>query len=414
MFNYPLPEIPDVLIPTYGHLGLGKDSFDAESYPRLDSLGIRAWRAFGPLLENEAGTKFLQQLSSDVRVSNLEGKMISGGTNAARFEIKNLAMWYLWLLNRSGKQKADIAIERFLNTLEVEVWSLIGIEGLNLQSEIVLTDRFKLILPDKLPECDLKNSILQSRFSHGLLNSIKSVNSFIAGRASVPKLCGDDPSEQSSQIEALFEWYRDAYDIIMLLNCIPGVVALPSIQTSVTDDETPFGPFNGSGGGSSLYGRTVRRSSAIDAELCLIFPEIWAAFRRKRENEKISWRHCLTRLALAKSSIDPADQVLDLGIALEMMLQADNNTREQLSLTFRLRGSWLVEPLDSTKRKKAYLALKTIYNCRSDVAHSGRLKESNMNIFAEGRDEFFGLAEQIARTLLLRPSVDWESIIIAA
>jgi hypothetical protein len=105
---------------------------------------------------------------------------------------------------------------------------------------------------------------------------------------------------------------------------------------------------------------------------------------------------------------------MDLGIALEMLLLKDNTNREQLSLSFRLRGAWLVSGTPE-ERHKNYQLLKELYNYRSQVAHSGLLESGNAQKIEKVRNQFpeyQALAEKISRRLLNNPQVNWEDLVV--
>ena len=128
------------------------------------------------------------------------------------------------------------------------------------------------------------------------------------------------------------------------------------------------------------------------------------------------FQRILNRLSQAKRRIQIEDKILDLGITLEMLLLEDNKNNDQLSLSFRLRGSWL---LGETKedRLKIYKQLTDVYNYRSQVAHSGILCKGNsqkIKNIQEAFSEYQSLAERICRIILNNGKPDWNKIILNA
>jgi hypothetical protein len=84
----------------------------------------------------------------------------------------------------------------------------------------------------------------------------------------------------------------------------------------------------------------------------------------------------LQRLGQALRRHRSVDRAIDLGVALESLLLANDANIEQLSLTLRLRGAWLLGN-DASERRKYYEILKSIYGYRSKAVHTGKLKETN-------------------------------------
>lgn len=108
---------------------------------------------------------------------------------------------------------------------------------------------------------------------------------------------------------------------------------------------------------------------------------------------------------------------LDLGISLEMLLLFTENKKErpdQLSLTFRIRGAWLVG-VGLEDRKKVYSALGTIYSHRSQVAHNGEIDYQGLDHtqISDQRKVHLEVAERIFQKLILIGCIpDWKEIIL--
>ena len=69
------------------------------------------------------------------------------------------------------------------------------------------------------------------------------------------------------------------------------------------------------------------------------YDELFKSFSLLTGKELERWRLIISRLSQAKRRWEMADKVLDLGIAMEMAIISDPSHRDQLSLTFRLRGA---------------------------------------------------------------------------
>lgn len=79
--------------------------------------------------------------------------------------------------------------------------------------------------------------------------------------------------------------------------------------------------------------------------------------------------HRLNEAVKHQTSVDRA---LDLGIALESLLLAHQQSKDQLSLQFRLRGAWLLGR-DAQHRTELFETFNKLYMYRSYAAHSGSI-----------------------------------------
>ena len=120
----------------------------------------------------------------------------------------------------------------------------------------------------------------------------------------------------------------------------------------------------------------------------------------------------LRRISQAKQFNSRHNQILDLGVALEMLLLSDNNSTDQLSLTFRLRGAWLLGR-DADERLRLYEQFKKAYNFRSKVAHTGTPgKPKAAQEMRELLPTFVELTEKVFQKLLLDGKPEWDSLVL--
>lgn len=118
-----------------------------------------------------------------------------------------------------------------------------------------------------------------------------------------------------------------------------------------------------------------------------------------QKRKKKRFNRILSRLRQSKRKNEIEDKILDLGIALEMALLDDNASQQQLSLSFRLRGSWFISS-DEVERSKIYKTLGEIYRYRSQVARNGILCRGDVekiNKIRNSYQEYSLLAERIIK-----------------
>ena len=140
------------------------------------------------------------------------------------------------------------------------------------------------------------------------------------------------------------------------------------------------------------------------------------SFKTLCDPEKLRIRRICSRLSQAKRRAQIEDKILDLGIAMEMLLLQDNGNNDQLSLSFRLRGSWLLGN-SPANRVEIYRQLKDIYDFRSNVAHSGVLCKGDAVKIKTVRDDFpayQAYAEDICRKIIQDGKPDWGKVVLDA
>ena len=103
-----------------------------------------------------------------------------------------------------------------------------------------------------------------------------------------------------------------------------------------------------------------------------------------------------------------------------MLLNNDHNKQElpgQLSLHFRLRGSWLIGKTYS-ERQQLYKIFGNIYAIRSQIAHNGfssSIRKLPLGKRQQTLTEHIRVGERVFREILLsgRPK-DWASLILGS
>lgn len=189
---------------------------------------------------------------------------------------------------------------------------------------------------------------------------------------------------------------------------------MPFYTALHNQDSVPFGPFTSAGGSGGMYDVLGTSSTPFPEKSIQQFKDIYNGFSGLEEKEKVRWRRILNRLSQAKRRGQIEDKVLNLSISLEMMLLDDNQTNEQLSLSFRLRGTWLISN-NKDERLENYNLLKNIYTYRSQIAHAGLLGKGNYTKIAAIKESFGSyqkLAEKIGMRLLITGKPDWDKVIL--
>jgi len=360
--------------------------------------------------DNEA---ILNNLKNDGRVKKLQGKMISRGSGASRFDTRMLSIWYLWAVDEFGKENADKYLSNFLNSDKISVVNTLWILGVETEKEIDLGDGFRITPVDKMPDSIEKRLYIDRHIPYPTQTLLKP-------KAAITKICEvkkeeDDDIEKTIAVNNEFwDSSKKMYCISLLLNIIDNMSCTPFYATSYTSKEVPLGIFGGSGGGSSIFdvmGNKIKKIARLDTKILI---KLLSEYEKWDQPRKDRMNRILLRFSQAKRREQIEDKMLDLGISMEMALLNDHPEKEQLGLTFRLRGSWLLAQ-SSAERKEIYGKLKDMYNFRSQVAHSGVLCGNNLIKIKEVRDsfnEYASIGSKILQRLILTGEPEWENLIL--
>lgn len=365
--------------------------------------------------KTEIGRNVFKTLSEDQRVIALKDKMISHGSSAQRFDVRKLAMWFLYCANEYGSEIAERNLELFLNSEEISVINTLWVSGIEVDQPIILNNGYIINPASHMPDSQDKEVFLQHRIGP-FFDREHTPKCAIIKPCRVKKICKDDPSSSKEDNQEYWKTSSELYNISLILNALNGVSCLPYYSTSYVESTTPLGPFSSSGGGSTVYDVLVQGSTQIPSESKLLIDNLLKKYTEYKENERSRIQLILNRLSQAKRRAQIEDKILDLGIAMEMLLLEDNHNNDQLSLSFRLRGSWLTGKSADDRINKFEL-LKDIYSYRSQVAHSGVLCKGKATKIENVRKNFLEyqlLAEEICQKIIIEGKPDWNALVLGA
>ncbi len=402
-----------------GRLQIPIPRIDEVDFVRNDSI-TQLYLWYSKLIENEAvGTQVLAALREDPRVQALDGHMISHGSNASRFEVETLAMWFLRAIQEYGQDIAENNLNTFLNSDKASVINTLWVLGVEVDKTIDLGNGYQIESVYKMPDSREKRHYLKSDdFFHLLHQIMPKPKAAITCICQVIKAVKGNETFQQGKIkdEEFWNSYQRLSEIALLFNAVDGVSCIPYYSTSYALHGMPMGIFGGSGGGSNIYDIIGRSSSKISEVSVREIHSLVDAFGALPPGDKLRMTRALSRLSQAKRRLQIEDKILDLGIALEMALLDDNVNNDQLSQSFRLRGSWLIGK-DGDDRHIIYRQLRDIYDYRSQVAHSGALCKNDGIKIDEVRkrfQEYSFLAERIIRHLIYNGHPEWSKLILGA
>ncbi len=396
-----------------GHLNIPKpemenDGISHDIQNRLKAHYSKLIEGHGPC----AGV--LKALEEDPRAQALEGQLISRGNGTSIFEIKKLAMWFLWAAHEFGGTVAERNLKDFLDSENIPVINTLWVLGIEVDKPIELENGIRIISIKEMPDSLEKEYCLKDESFGSFSHNLPKPKSVISYTCEVKKI--RDPESYDLKKDKQFWTFSSLlYDVALLLNTVNGVSCIPFYSTSYSSKEMPMGMFGGTASGSAprheIWGSNSSRLSATKA---FELNQLLEAFGGLSRKSKIHMNRVLSRLSQAKRRDQIEDKILDLSIALEMAILGDNKKNDQLSLSFRLRGSWFTGSTNQ-ERQEIYHELKELYDYRSQVAHSGVLCGNDKNKIRKVRDNlenYVLLAEQIIRKLIYNGDPDWTKIIL--
>ncbi len=347
---------------------------------------------------------FEKRLLADIRFQSIRGKQIASGTGASLIWEHHIIAWWTWRANDKGPVTADRELEHYLASDQIETWNCLWLYGINTADTIEVSKDLYLVPLQQMPysayRVDLGNQAVSSLGAWSPTPKVALVKKTL-----VSKLYDGPSNYRTSLLDRL-------YCLPLLLNLLPGVNASVFCHRACYPDGTPPGDWAGGGASGPILDVVPRRESFYANPENINLDELISAFLQKGKPEQSRLRIALQRIQAAKSRMyAPANQALDLGIALESLL-LENSKGDQLSLTFRLRGAWFIGKT-AEERSAYFKTLHEIYKLRSEVAHSGGSKTlAGSSPYEDKLSHHFRLAEKIARKAILEPSPDWDRLIL--
>lgn len=383
--------------------------------PFSSDYQIRLLREFSVRLKAMPGGRdLLQSFARDSRVTALNGQMVPSGMGRQRFSADLLAMWYLWYANEHGEERAREYLNLFLDSEEIPFTDVLWILGVKSGSSIALRGDFLIRPIHEMPDSSHKELFSQSVYSLSPLHSL-------APCAAIVKSCQVKKALPPTQhVPAPTQGSQDFYlrmdEIAWLLNALDGVWCVPYLRTGYSDPTMPLGPFCGFSSLGQLHDVVGAANTMLPDKSEETINDLLDALLQLNQNENARMLRILRRLSQSKRGLQIEDKILDLGIAMEMLLLEDNSSHDQLALSFRLRGSWLLGSLPH-EREEVYRQLKNLYIYRSEVAHSGLLCGGDGKKIARVHELFptyRSLAERAYRKMLKEGRPDWDKLIVGS
>jgi hypothetical protein len=347
-----------------------------------------------------------QKLGTDPRITALEGKLLMHGWSSSMiFEFADLIAWWAWRANVIGEARADQELDTYLNEDTITALQVLWVWGVQCDRPIRLLEGVQLVPLKEMPLSRDKEQFVQRRLYRDLGSMVMPPAAALVLEAMVPKVAPEIPGPEG------YLAVQKLRHCAELLNCLTDIAAAASLETAYLPDNVPVGNFRGGGGGILSTDVIISKGGTLTQAEGDRFAALYQGWLALSEKKRKRLRRALRRLGQAKARTYEEDAALDLGIALEMILldtdHGANEQPDQLSLTFRLRGAWLIGA-DAEERIEIARTLRDIYLRRSQVAHAGAL------VKLEGPPSANSIAERLFFRLITEGWPNWQSLILGA
>jgi|GEM_PF-5703645 len=371
------------------------------------------------VLPEEIKKQFVEYLKENSELEIFNGTMMQFANVAHRIEIDDLWRWLLRKAANSGVEAAVDNLEQYLIQDRVPGYSILVINGLEVNSALDLSDGISLIPIADLPLSLNKKGLLnkERKFGFTMISLFREEHSKAAlilktfGRKPIK---GDGIENVLSVNETMFSKLEEAcFCLTLIENCSP----TPFISWWEPAEWTPCLPLiNGSSNSfkeDDFINRTLFKLT--DPRLRQRAQEIHKLFSDLSDNVKLSLMVPLERLNLAKRKSRSVNAAIDLGIAFEALFLQESSPSTQLSLALRLRAAWLLGGNEQDRKNKFDL-FKWFYTCRSIAVHSGQLDQKIKGISINTDEVIKKSIQEAARAIEIIMQrggyPDWDSLVL--
>ena len=147
---------------------------------------------------------------------------------------------------------------------------------------------------------------------------------------------------------------------------------------------------------------------------------LYKRFAEIPQETKEALRVPMDRWTKSTGQRDPADRMIDLGIALESLYLNDRGLQGELRFRLAMRAAWHLGK-DPAQRAELLRSFKKIYDWRSRAVHTGKLDSKSDKAMSdpEKRDEFISHAQELCsesiKTIIKEGSMpDWDAIVLGS
>ncbi len=354
---------------------------------------------YGPSwVKSQSGKKFLEALYLQDKYLVFENYLQLLGNSSSVTTIENLADWIVKRARNVGSKQTIAEVDSYLISSEVEVYVLMLLASIHIDSEYSFSNGTKLIQASSIPNKFLASEIVQNSFN-SVLPSPK-VESVLIAPYKQPVFHKKD-TDFETETPRLKIPFQDLEDTRLCLALV--ILGIHSIgYGTVAPDNMPF-IHSVSGWNVPFYKQPRSSPSVIEIEM-KIADRILKKFNGISDIRKEKLKISINKLNGYSSGASPVEKAIDLRTCLESLFLSDGN-KEQLRHTLSVRAAlFLGETLD--ERKEILKLIKKVYDVTSTAVHTGKLPKKNVNLLPKAAS----LARKAIIKLIEEGEVDWQEI----
>ncbi|USE01924.1 hypothetical protein JKJ11_07665 [Vibrio sp. SCSIO 43133] len=398
-----LPETPQVTVSLF-------DSVSSESVPYYQIA-----------LENIKDiTQYLQ--SSETVSEVFDDKMLNTGSGASRVNLELLARWLVRQAQVSSPELATQKLADFLDSQFTSGKNVLAISGVTVQDVVHITNKIKLIPFDELQASHAKEAIsppymkpefaMKLGFAPAIGSGYKPPEAAAVVDTEIsPKAFGEEKHPRAQDFLPLYEFCE-------FLTLVKSGTPIPVASWSDVSNDTPCKQFLGGGWSGQVIDIISRSSILLTQQEWDSHKDLYLKFCALPQSVRDLLRVPIERLNQARRRSDAADKAIDLGVAFEALLLNDKSHKEQIAFTLRLRAALFLGS-EFTKRQELINFFSSIYSCRSQAAHTGKL-DAKIKVAHRGRVEAKKLlqegdeycVEAIIKIINLGKFPDWNELML--
>ena len=354
---------------------------------------------------------------------DFDDRMLNTGFGSSRVTLVALAEWLVSRALEGGPHSAIQHLRTFLSTDTTPGYEILAIAGLDISEPFPINDTVSMVHLWALPPSFAKDSLDPPLFKPELLMKLGFPFAAVA-QAEIPKVALIRPiaiSPKSCSPEETIQYTAIRDDVLFeICGCITLVgpsSPVPVAHWAQVREDVPCANHLGGGWGEVRHDIGLENRLRLSPDRSQQVSQIANDFLSLPDKVKRRLRVPLMRLNQAVRRRNPADQAIELGIALEGLLLDDRPSSDQLSFTLRLRGAWYLGD-NPESRKQESARLKLLYELRSRAVHTGNLP-SDYEAGGRGRvpvkrllDEGLHLCSSLIRKLIrAREFPNWDLLI---
>lgn len=313
-----------------------------------------------------------------------------------------------WLVYRALKVGVDNTIKdlvKYIDTPEFKYYQIRSLSGVEIESELQLSDDIKLVPFSTLPESGHKR-MLESGLHFGMLGqpSAALIREKLHGR--------DHISSGDSRNNAQY-WREEFQDALLCLTVVEriGISSLASWLT-IADSVPLGGHFHY---GSASLSKNIIVSIApkkVDTTTYNKAKTIHKSFTMLTEEDREKLRIAMARLNSALLQHPSVDSAIDIRVAIESIFLSDTGGLGEHSFRVRLNAAKYLGK-NPTERDELYNKFDYLYSLGSTAVHTGELKHKKREPRLILEDGYLYISKAIQKIILKGFPESWKKILLS-